>query len=194
MADIEIWKDIEGYEGLYRISNLGRVMGLDRDICVKRYGKTYIRTQKGGIIRIQKDTTGYNQVQLHSGSREKIHTFRVCVLVAKHFIPNPENKPCVDHINTDRTDDRACNLRWATYKENSENPLTMQHHQETHKVPHVPTRKPVAQYTKDGVFIRKWSCADEAAKALFLTKSNIQSVAGHRPHSHTAGGYKWEYV
>lgn len=190
----EQWKDIENYEGLYQVSDQGRVRSLDRVLLVFRNGSHYNRTQKGGIITKQKGTCGYNQVQLHKGTREDSHTYPVYKLVAKVFVPNPENKPCVDHINTDRTDDRACNLRWVTHKENSENHLTVEHHQGTHRVPHEPSRKPVVQYTKDGVFIKKWSCAEEAASALFLTKSNIQSVAGHRPHSHTAGGFKWEYA
>lgn len=199
MADIEIWKDIEGYENLYQISSLGRVRSLDRDILVFRGGKYFSKKQKGGIIAKQRDTRGYSQVQLHKGTRKKVHTMRVCKLVANAFIPNPDNKPCIDHINTDKTDDRVSNLRWVTYKENSENPLTIQHHQGTHKVPHIPSRKPVMQYTKDGIFIKKWTCAEEAAEALLkegqkISKSNIQSVASHQPHSHTAGGYKWEYA
>ena len=194
MADIEIWKDIEGYEGLYQVSSLGRVRSLDREIVVLRGGNYYSKIQKGCIITNQKDTRGYNQVQLHKGTRKQVCTMRVCRLVANAFIPNPDNKPCIDHINTDREDDRVSNLRWVSYKENSENPLTIQHHQGTHKVPHIPNRKPVVQYSKDGIFIKKWASAEEAAAALSLTKSNIQSVAGHRPHSHTAGGYKWEYA
>lgn len=194
MADTEIWKDIEGYENKYQVSDQGRVRSLDRVLSVFRNGKCYNKIQKGDILKKQKDTGGYNQVQLHDGDRKKVHTYSVYKLVAKAFIPNPENKPCVDHINTDRNDDRDCNLRWVTYKENSENQLTMEHHKGSHKVPHMQKRKPVVQYTKEGGFIKKWKCAEEAAATLGLSKSNIQSVAGHQPHFHTAGGYKWEYA
>lgn len=63
-----------------------------------------------------------------------IGSFDVHRAVAQLFIPNPDNKPCIDHINTIRTDNRACNLRWVTYKENSNNPLTKKHQSDALKV------------------------------------------------------------
>ena len=63
----------------------------------------------------------------------RISSFKIHRAVAELFVPNPENKPFVDHINTDRLDNRAENLRWVTYKENNNNPLTKQHFSDAHR-------------------------------------------------------------
>lgn len=107
----EVWKDIEGYEGKYQVSNLGRVKSLN-----------YNKTGKEGMLRAGVTTDGYLQVVLYKDRKKKHHaTHR---LVAQTFIPNPDNKPCVDHINTIRTDNRVDNLCWVTCKENNNNPIT----------------------------------------------------------------------
>lgn len=67
-------------------------------------------------------------------NKSKHRTFRIHRLVAKYFIPNPENKPCIDHINTDKTDNRVENLRWCTNQENQMNPLTRKHLADSQKI------------------------------------------------------------
>lgn len=106
----EIWKVYKTTNSgghclrVYEVSNLGRVK------CNGKIVEPYS-----------------NYKYLHIG------TFRIHRAVAELFVPNPENKPCVDHINTIKTDNRAENLRWVTAKENSNNPLTRKHHSEAHK-------------------------------------------------------------
>ena len=112
---MENWKDIEGYEGLYQVSNIGRVKRLVGFKCnVERF------------LTGQKDKDGY--ILLCLSKDGSIKRYRVHRLVAEAFVPNPDNKPEIDHINTDRSDNRAENLRWATRKENANNPITRKHH------------------------------------------------------------------
>ena len=111
----EVWKDIEGYEGLYQVSNMGRIKSLEKT-CNTYNGKGEFRRTVKERIRAQTFTSGnYLHVCL---SKNGIHkTQRIHRLVAKAFLDNPLNKETVDHINTIRTDNRVCNLKWATQSE-----------------------------------------------------------------------------
>ena len=107
----EIWKDVAGYEGKYQVSNQGSIKSLN-----------YRRTGKERLLEPILLNTGYLIVNLHNNNTRKI--FTVHRLVAQAFIENPTGRPCIDHINTTKTDNRACNLSWVTPKENSNNPIT----------------------------------------------------------------------
>ena len=115
---VEEWKDIKGYEGRYQVSNLGRVRSLDRE-----YNNRGTMVPIKGKMLSFNNCRGYSLVSLCKDD-SKPYKAKVHRLVAEAFIPNPENKPCIDHINTDRTDNRVENLRWVTRKENMDNPLT----------------------------------------------------------------------
>lgn len=112
----EIWKDIEGYEGGYQVSNLGRVRSVERFIKFKQNGKEVVKRYKSKILQPYRDKDGYLRVLLSYGGKRKndfIHRF-----VAQAFIVNPENKPQVNHINTIKEDNRVENLEWVTCLEN----------------------------------------------------------------------------
>lgn len=104
----EIWKDIEGFERLYQVSNLGNVKCLEHK-CPGRYGlrkvKTHIMCQVNG-------SRGYKYVTLSNLDRGK--TFAVHRLVAKAFIENPENLPCVNHKDENKANNNVNNLEWCT--------------------------------------------------------------------------------
>lgn len=122
---MEEWKDIKGYEGLYQVSNEGRIKALPREIVTRnRFGEC-IKKYDEKILKNGDNNRGYYIVILYDGFTRKPK--QVHRLVAEAFIPNPDKKPCVDHINTVKTDNRSCNLRWVSIKENNNNPLTKQH-------------------------------------------------------------------
>ncbi|MEG1388707.1 MAG: NUMOD4 domain-containing protein, partial [Algoriella sp.] len=102
----EIWKRIPGYS-LYEISNMGRIKTFNQFGC----GRT-------AIMKPALDPNGYWRTMLKRDSDGKVHTIKVHRLVAITFIPNPENKPQVNHINSKPADNRLSNLEWVTRSEN----------------------------------------------------------------------------
>lgn len=110
----EIWKDIKDYEGLYQVSNLGRVRSLDK-IVIRTDGKN--RHQKGKILKLQISKYGYNVITLWNNNVSK--QFKVHRLVAMAFIPNPNNLPQVNHIDEDKLNNKIDNLEWCTALENN---------------------------------------------------------------------------
>lgn len=111
----ELWVDVKDYEGLYQVSNLGRVKSLDR---INKHSEGNIRIIKGKILKIQINNKrgGYCEISIHKEGHEK--RFRLNRLVAIHFIPNPNNLPEVNHIDGKKENNRADNLEWMTSIEN----------------------------------------------------------------------------
>lgn len=177
----EIWKPIPNYEGLYEISNLGRVKSLERTCkhCGPRVHK-HTRIVKERMIKFTINHKGYYLVRLYKDGVQA--TFAVARLVAKIFIPNPDNKPQVDHIDNDKTNNRIDNLRWVTNHENMTNEITVARrsfkakgkwHGPEHKSgAESPTARPIVMInpvTKQTTF---FGCMEET-RAIGFTPSNV---------------------
>ena len=176
---MQIWKDIEGYKGHYQISNYGNVRSLKKDAFL----------MKGAYLK------GYKIISLWKNGIGKM--FRVHRLVAAAFIPNPENKPCIDHIDGDRANNHADNLRWVTYLENNNNPITKKRLSENNAknmqgkegALH-PNSKPI-KMIKNGICLKIYQSIHLAKKDGFNDTLIIRCCKG-RMKKHK--GYNWEYI
>jgi len=110
---MEIWKDIKDYEGIYQVSNLGRIKSISR---VKWNRFQFINVEEK-ILKTSIHKTGYINIQLSKNSVSK--NFSLHRLIAECFIENPEKKPCINHINGKKEDNSIDNLEWSTYSENN---------------------------------------------------------------------------
>lgn len=108
----EEWKDVEGYEGIYQVSNLGRLKSLERIV----HSKKWDRREPLKILSPPKLKNGYLLATLRKeGKSEKVLLHR---LIAKAFIPNPNNLPQINHIDGNKQNNNISNLEWVTAQEN----------------------------------------------------------------------------
>lgn len=163
---MEIFKNIKGYEGLYKIGHLGTIVSL-------RYGKER-------VLRPSIKRDGYCFCILYNKQKEK-KSLNIHRVVAENFIPNPENKREVNHINGIKTDNRLENLDWVTPSEN------IQHSIKSGRWDN--RLVPVIQKTKTGETINRFRSIAEASRLTKVEDSNIRSCV--RGRCKTAGGFVW---
>lgn len=173
----EIWKDIEGYEGLYQVSNLGYVRSLDKEIEVINHNKKYCKKIKGKELKCSFHD-GYTTVGLVKNG--KVKTTYIHRLVAKAFISNPNNYNIINHIDEDKSNNNCKNLEWCTYKYNNIYGNALKN-----------KTKPILQYDLKFNFIKRWESASAVEKELMINASSIRQCC--KSNVKTAGGYIWRY-
>ena len=190
----EIWKDIIGYEGLYQVSNFGRVKSLDKIMFVYGCQKDPIQAiKKGKILTPRKNSDGYDKVSLTKNKVAK--EYFIHRLVAICFLDNPNNYEEVNHIDGNKTNNNVSNLEWCTHLQN------MQHCYEnnlrkkstTHcglKYGNNPNAKKVYQYDLNMNFIASWSSFSEAANFVGVDSSNISRCCSGE--TKTCKGFIWK--
>lgn len=190
----EEWKDIEGFEGRYQISNFGRVKSIERTIV---YSNT---NQTGMVFESYKHCSEtiiktyiygrYERVGLKKGS--KTFNFSVHRLVAKHFIPNPNNYPIINHKDENNLNNRADNLEWCTEKYNAN--YGTRNRRIAEKLKTNPLFYiPVLCYDLNNNFVKRYESAVEAGKDLGISPSGITACCRFYYGRTTSGGYKWKY-
>ncbi len=175
----EEWKDVEGYEGLYQVSNFGKIRSIYR----------YKRELKPLYTN-----SGYIQAQLCKDKTVK--AVLVHRIVANAFIPNTENKPCINHKDGNKHNNHISNLEWCTFSENEKH---------SYKVLKKKTSKGrlgmygskcynhrnIIQYTIDGKFVKEYESRGEASRITGISSGSIWlAMNGKRNY---AGGFIWKY-
>lgn len=161
------WKSVVGFEEHYLVSDSGQIWSLRRHKALKP----------------KIDRYGYEVVGLSANG--KLHHRTIHRLVARAFIPNPNNLPTVNHINEDKTDNRVSNLEWASIADNDN------HGTRNERMANTKCRLPVEQIFPDGTMVRYKGVKDAYRKtgvnrcSIALCCKNIRK---------TAGGYKWRYT
>ena len=162
---MEIWRDIPGYMGVYKISNLGNV---------RRYGRKH-------NLRCM-ERNGYFVVHLSNGKAKWFYVHR---LVALAFIPNPDALPQINHKNEIKTDNRAENLEWCTAHYNTNYGTRNKRIQRNRSFP-------VAQLDINGKIVNVFFGISEAQRITGIDRPNICKCL--KGKTKTAGGYKWKYA
>ena len=189
----ELWKDIQGYEGLYQVSNMGRVRSLDHETTYSRKGIPITTRRKGQMLRPVTRRHGYLGVMLYGKGGHKTRgftTFSVHQLVARAFVDNPNNYDEINHIDEDKTNNRADNLEWCDRKYNTNYGTTQTRRSAV--IRNNPKRsKRIMQISLDGELIKIWPSFGEIRRNGYSAGNICKRCKSGYPYAY---GYIWKYA
>jgi len=183
-----MWKEIQGYEGLYSVNESGEILSHARSF-IGLNKRLYNICEKK--LKQATGKHGYKSVTL---CNDKKKNWRVHRLVAIAFIPNIENKPCINHKNGIKTDNRVKNLEWCTVSENTKHAFTTLGRVNPMQGKSgilCPTSVPVAKLENDGNVIKIYESSLEAAREFGIKKGDNHISCAALGKRKTAKGFKW---
>lgn len=183
----EIWKDIEGYEGIYEVSNFGRVRSLDRYYIAthsRAIGVPVRYLKKGTILKQTLNKCGYMYVTLKVNG--KVTGKSVHRLVGKAFVPGYFEGADVNHIDENKLNNNADNLEWCTRRYN------LMYNNRSKRVGIV-QGKEVVQLSLDGEVVNTFPTAAHAARATGVAHTHICACCREHKKIKVVGGYRWKY-
>ena len=191
----EIWKDVVGYEGLYQVSNTGRLVRKER----RDSNGRFLSQQEKVIHKIH--GTGYYGTAIVDGKGNSKNVL-IHRLVAMAFIPNQNNYTQIDHIDGNKSNNREENLRWCTPKQNVNFPLSLLHRSQKGKLAQNKKetiekkiasshKKPIIQYDMNYNFVKEWSSLHEVGREMNINIVNVSACANGRKKS--AYGFIWKF-
>lgn len=178
----EIWKSIEGYEGLYEVSNLGKVKSVERYVPRGNH-QIYVKER---ILKPELDKDGYLLVNLSKNGVQRMQ--KIHRLVAIAFIPNVNNLPIINHLNEIKFDNRVENLEWCDNLHNVRYGTGIERNKQIQTFAH---GKKVLKKDLLGNVLESYPSTREAARENNTTATQIRRVCQGKQR--TCIGYTWEY-
>lgn len=172
MKNCEIWKDIEGYDGLYQVSNLGRIKSIKNNT----------------ILKTRLNCCGYPYVNLYKNNVRKTKT--VHRIVGENLIKNLKELSCINHIDGNKENNNISNLEWCTRSEN----IKHAYKNGLHKINKHNEKKVKQIDVENGIILNVFDSVRQIEKTLGFSSTNISKCCRKEKNHNTAYGYKWEYI